>query len=90
MNKASDIVAALDAGKLPSQQQINQFIDWLQNSGLTQVEPSPEYGELSEQGRVLVQDIRDVLDAYKKVGEHKNGTYLSCSVFRVLHAHLPL
>ena len=71
MNKASSVVAAFDAGKLPSQQQINSFIDWLLESALTQVEPS-EGGELSAQGRVLVQDIRDLLEAYKRVGEHKN------------------
>ena len=53
MNKASSVVAAFDAGKLPSQQQINSFIDWLLESALTQVEPS-EGGELSAQGRVLV------------------------------------
>lgn len=75
MDKASSVIAALDAGKLPSQQQIDQFIDWLMHSGLTQVEPSPEFGELSEQGRVLVQDVRDVLEAYKLMGDHKNGMF---------------
>ena len=80
MNKASSVVAAFDAGKLPSQQQINSFIDWLLESALTQVEPS-EGGELSAQGRVLVQDIRDLLEAYKLVGEHKN---------RELHAYSPV
>ncbi|EKM57069.1 uncharacterized protein PHACADRAFT_119248 [Phanerochaete carnosa HHB-10118-sp] len=73
MEKASSIIAALDAGKLPSQQQIDQFIDWLLQSGLTQVEPSPDYGELSQQGSVLVQDLRDVLNAYKQLGDSKNG-----------------
>lgn len=73
MDKASSVIAALDAGKFPSQQQIDQFIDWLLQSGLTQVEPSPEFGELSEQGRALIQDIRDILEAYKLMGDHKNG-----------------
>lgn len=73
MDKASSVIAALDAGKLPSQQQISSFIDWLHKSALTQVEPSSEGGELSAQGKVLVQDVRDLLDAYKLVGKHKNG-----------------
>lgn len=76
MDKASSVIAALDAGKLPSTQQIDQFIDWLLQSGLTQVEPSPEYGALSEQGRVLIQDLRDLLNAYKLIGDHKNGDNL--------------
>ncbi|KAI0071485.1 hypothetical protein K474DRAFT_1668982 [Panus rudis PR-1116 ss-1] len=73
MDQASSIIAAFDAGKLPSQQQINAFIDWLLNSALTQVEPSSDGGELSAQGKTLVQDVRDLLNAYKLVGEHKNG-----------------
>lgn len=73
MDKASSVIAALDAGKLPTQQQIDQFIDSVLKSGLTQVEPSSDYGELSEQGRSLVQDIRDILDAYKQIGDHKNS-----------------
>jgi hypothetical protein len=75
MDKASSVIAALDAGKFPTQQQIDQFIDSVLKSGLTQVEPSSEYGELSEQGRTLIQDIRDILDAYKQLGDNKNGAY---------------
>ena len=74
MDKSSSIAAAFDAGKLPSTQQIDGFIDWLLQSGLTQVEPSPEYGELSEQGRMLIQDFRDLLNAYKLLNDHHNGS----------------
>ena len=73
MDKASSVIAALDAGKLPSQELTSQFIDWVLNSGLTQVEPSSEHGELSEQGQILVNDLREILIAYKKIGEHKNS-----------------
>lgn len=73
MDKASSVIAALDAGKLPTQEQINSFIDWFLDSQLSQVEPSQESGELSQQGRVLVGDIRELLTAYKLAGEHKNG-----------------
>ena len=74
MDKASSVIAALDAGKLPSQQQINAFIDWFLQSPLSQVEPSSQGGDLSEQGRVLVNDIRELLTAHKLLGDHKNGT----------------
>ncbi|KAH8091062.1 hypothetical protein BXZ70DRAFT_994141 [Cristinia sonorae] len=76
MEKSANVLAALDAGKIPSQQQISAFIDWLLNSALTQVEPSANSGELSEQGKILVGDVRNLLEAYKLVGEHKNGDNL--------------
>ena len=79
MDRASSVIAALDAGKLPSQQQINSFIDWFLNSQLSQVEPSSESGELSQQGKVLVGDLRELLTAYKLAGEHSNGTRLPCT-----------
>ncbi|TCD68513.1 hypothetical protein EIP91_010569 [Steccherinum ochraceum] len=76
MEKSAHVLAALDAGKIPSQQQINSFIDWLLNSALTQVEPSADGGELSEQGKLLVNDFRGLLNAYKLAGEHQNGDNL--------------
>ena len=85
MDKASSVMAALDAGKFPSQQQINAFIDWFLNSPLSQIEPTSEGGELSEQGRIIVEDVRDLLTAYKQLGENKNGQALLVrNVFRRL------
>ena len=75
MEKSANVIAALDAGKIPSQQQINVFIDWLLGSALTQVEPSADGGELTEQGKMLVGDLRCLLEAYKRAGEHKNSTF---------------
>jgi hypothetical protein len=75
MDKTSSIIAALNAGKLPSQEQTSQWIDWFLNSQLSQVEPSTDAGELSQQGRVLVSDVRDLMTAYKLAGEHKNGQF---------------
>ncbi len=76
MDKTTTILAALDAGKLPSQQQINAYLDWLLKSALTQVEPiaESEGGELSAEGKAIIGDLRELLTAYKLVGEHKNGT----------------
>jgi hypothetical protein len=72
MEKSSSVIAAFEAGKLPSTQQVNNFIDWLNDVGIAQVEPSAQ-GELSTQGRVLAQDLRAVLDAYKQFGQDKNS-----------------
>lgn len=75
MDKTTSVLAALDAGKVPSQQQINNFIDWLLNSALTQIEPIAEGGELSAQGKAIIGDVRELLTAYKLAGEHKNREY---------------
>ncbi|KAF5348242.1 hypothetical protein D9756_010501 [Leucocoprinus leucothites] len=71
MNKSSSVVAALDAGKLPSTQQFDQFLNWLSDVGITHVEPSTQ-GELSSQGRLLANDVRRILDAYKQFMNSKN------------------
>ncbi|KAG6851681.1 hypothetical protein H0H87_012826, partial [Tephrocybe sp. NHM501043] len=71
MDKATSVLAALDAGKLPSTQQLNDFIDWLDKVGIASVEPSSS-GNLSSQGRLLAKRVRQVLDAHKKLGVDKN------------------
>lgn len=70
------MLAALDAGKLPTTQQANQFIDWLKDIGITRLEPS-QSTELSTQGQILADDLRGVLDAYKQLGRDKNCQYIS-------------
>ncbi|KAG6916006.1 hypothetical protein DXG01_008858 [Tephrocybe rancida] len=72
MDKATSVLAALDAGKLPSTQQLNQSIDWLDKVGIASIEPSSS-GNLSSQGRLLAKRVRQVLDAHKKLGSNKNG-----------------
>ncbi|KAF9523026.1 hypothetical protein CPB83DRAFT_68008 [Crepidotus variabilis] len=71
MDKASSVVAAVNAGKLPSTQQFNAFLDYLNDVGIAKVEPSANSG-LSSQGRVLANDLRGVLDAYKSLANNKN------------------
>lgn len=75
MDKASSVFAAFEAGKLPSTQQFNQFIDWLNDVGIAQLEPTSNT-ELSAQGRVLANDLRHVLEAYKTLGSNKNCPFL--------------
>ncbi|KAJ7641406.1 hypothetical protein FB45DRAFT_356909 [Roridomyces roridus] len=70
MDKLASITAALDAGKLPSTQQLDAFIDWLKNSAIPAVQPSED--SLSGQGRVLANDIRNLLESYKALNLNKN------------------
>jgi hypothetical protein len=37
MDRATSLIAALDAGKIPSQKQVDAWLGWLMNSGLVQV-----------------------------------------------------
>lgn len=71
MDKTSSVIAALDAGKLPSQRQINAIIDWL----LVDIIPSDptELDDLTERGKVIARDLTDLLNAYKQLGTNKNG-----------------
>ncbi|KAF8888404.1 hypothetical protein CPB84DRAFT_1786289 [Gymnopilus junonius] len=72
MDKSSSIIAAFEAGKLPSTQQFDHFIDYLNDVAITKVEPSSQT-ELSSQGRVLANDLRKVLDAYKYMAANKDA-----------------
>jgi hypothetical protein len=71
MDKTSSVIAALDAGKLPSQRQINVIIDWI----LVDIIPSDptELNDLTERGKVIARDLTDLLNAYKQLGTNKNG-----------------
>ncbi|KAG1852737.1 hypothetical protein F4604DRAFT_1629081 [Suillus subluteus] len=71
MDKFSSVIAALDAGKLPTQKQVDTTIDWILHNIVTSVE-SPDTAKLSETGKVLARSIEDLLIAYKKLGDNKN------------------
>lgn len=66
MEKIIDILAAFDAGKIPSHDQVNKFLQWLK------VDMVPD-GGLSKQGQILADRVRDVITAYQTLGEHKNS-----------------
>ncbi|CAK5263339.1 unnamed protein product [Mycena citricolor] len=70
MDKSASIIAAFEAGKLPTTKQINQILDWLLVSGIPAVQPTAD--ALSGQGRVLANDVRGILEAYKALNESKN------------------
>lgn len=88
MDKAASVVAAFEAGKQPSQTQINAWIDYLLQSQLIQVEKTESGGELSENGRRLAGDARNVLDAYKAYASSKNSASSFRSPFFVLFVSL--
>ncbi|KIJ13173.1 hypothetical protein PAXINDRAFT_163752 [Paxillus involutus ATCC 200175] len=71
MDKISSIIAALDAGKLPTQGQINVIIDWTLENLVISPE-SPDIEKLSESGKILARGLREVLVAYKQLGTSKN------------------
>ncbi|KAF8152356.1 hypothetical protein B0H34DRAFT_784565 [Crassisporium funariophilum] len=88
MDKSSSVIAAFEAGKLPSTQQFNAFVDWLRDVGITQVEPSAD-GELSKQGRVLADDFRLILDSYKQLANNKNSdNILQQAIFHLTEGDL--
>ncbi|PCH36984.1 hypothetical protein WOLCODRAFT_20866 [Wolfiporia cocos MD-104 SS10] len=88
MDKAASIIAALDAGKLPTHQQISHTIDAFLNSAVLSVAPPIDGGELSQQGKVLQNDVRDVLEAYKQLGESKNEPFPGDNVVQEALWHL--
>jgi hypothetical protein len=73
MDQVTSVLAAVDAGKLPSQQQISHAIDRFLDSAVSQVEPAKDEHPLSEQGRIIADGIRNLLGAYKELGASKNS-----------------
>lgn len=72
INHLAAIIAAVQSGKLPSQQQLNLFVDRLLRSPLIQDLSTPSDGALSDRGRILLSDIARVLGALRSLGSHKN------------------
>jgi hypothetical protein len=75
MDKLSSVIAAIDAGKLPTQKQVNDAIDWTLENIVSSVE-STDVGKLSEPGKILARGLQDLLLAYKQLGTNKNRNYL--------------
>ena len=84
MDKTTSVVAALKAGKQPSQLQIDAWIDKLLQSELIQVDETASAGELSQNGKKLARDIRNLLEAHKNYLSHKNGTSLALLSLRTV------
>lgn len=83
LEKAVDIIAAFQSGKLPSQSQLNSILRSLANSKLLQceVQLGSGRGPLSANGRRVLVYVREVVEAALQVGMEKNGMfYCLCTV----------
>ncbi|KAI0630055.1 hypothetical protein C8Q77DRAFT_237447 [Trametes polyzona] len=80
LEKVADVVAALNAGKLPSQEQLDGALRRVLASGVLDVNAgSPDEAdgdaeeELEEAGRQVVENAREVCQALLQFGMEKNG-----------------
>ncbi|GJJ13345.1 hypothetical protein Clacol_007597 [Clathrus columnatus] len=75
MEYFATVLGALSAGKMPTQSQMNSWIDWTVRhiDGFSNVAEDPSGGRLSEHGRKLTEDFKQVLLAHKELGSKKNG-----------------
>ncbi|KAH8922908.1 hypothetical protein BT69DRAFT_1262998 [Atractiella rhizophila] len=73
MEKAANISAAFSTGKLPSTAQSNAFLAWLLESDFIKPSGVQNGGQFSEKGMTMIKDLREMLEAWKQLGENKNG-----------------
>lgn len=87
VDKIVDVLTALENGKVPSQDQLSGFLQVLLKSRLLEEERGkgvPGNGPTSKQGRKVIRDTRDLIQALLQFGMEKNGTY-GFDVLRMLH-----
>ncbi|TRM65962.1 hypothetical protein BD626DRAFT_486348 [Schizophyllum amplum] len=74
IERLADALGAFQAGKFPSQEQCYVIIRNALHSSLLDVEGAvPGSGPISQRGRQVVQDARDVLEALQQFGVDKNS-----------------
>ena len=78
-DKIADVAGALEAGRLPSQAQIDRALRSLLNSDLLKVgsENTQLPPPLAKELVVIVGDVKDVVAAILEVGGEKNGSSVS-------------
>jgi hypothetical protein len=70
----ADIVAALAAGKLPSQTQLDRASRFALHSEILRVDDlRSDSGTLGENWRTILKDLRKVIEASAEIGLQKNG-----------------
>jgi hypothetical protein len=80
----ANIIASINAGKLPSQTQLDHAARIILNSEVLNVESdrTSERGTISSSWRNIVKDLREVIEASVEVGLQKNGKCVcSCKLF---------
>ena len=80
VDKIVDILAAFNAGKLPSQAQLSGFLQVLLSSELLRLDGSQRkttsVGPMSKDGRKVLNDVRNLVQSLLQFGLEKNGTNL--------------
>ena len=82
-DKVADVVGALEAGRLPSQAQIDHAFRSLLDSDLLKVESANAHlpSSLRKELVVILDDVKEVVTAMLEVGSEKNGSrasFLQC------------
>jgi len=75
-DKVADVVGALEAGRLPSQAQIDHAFRSLLDSDLLKVESANAHlpSSLRKELVVILDDVKEVVTAMLEVGSEKNGS----------------
>ncbi|KAH8077512.1 hypothetical protein BXZ70DRAFT_698575 [Cristinia sonorae] len=72
LNKLAHVAAALRAGKLPSQDQLNGYLRYISQSSFLRDDQASGGGRLSDSGRKVTEALRATVDALLQVGLEKN------------------
>ncbi|KAG5654547.1 hypothetical protein H0H81_000072 [Sphagnurus paluster] len=75
LDRTVDILVAFETGKLPSQDQLNHIIQVLINSSVlhfNEEQPATTTGRLSENGKRVLNDFREVLESIVQLGMERN------------------
>ncbi|CBQ71824.1 conserved hypothetical protein [Sporisorium reilianum SRZ2] len=73
LSRIAQMVGAVKAGKLPSQKQINQFIEAVMSSPVLDERSVSGSTKLSQQGATVLQDLKGIFACIERIGESKNG-----------------
>jgi hypothetical protein len=73
--KGIDVLAALKANKLPSQDQLNTFLQ-LSLLDVLNADGVAGHGPVSEDVKKLVLDVRESVEAVFQIGMEKNGGWI--------------
>ncbi len=94
LDRLADVLAALRAGKLPAQDQLNEVMrialqsDALDGRRAEMVlgnQALLTHGSIDESGRKVVEDVKQVIEAALQIGLEKNGEVYDAHIPPILH-----
>ena len=90
LNKIAGIIAALREGKMPDQNQLNAFIQKVNDLGILDPNSTSvgQSSRLSAAGQLVVQDIQQLLQRVIEIGLEKNSMLLSAYSMKILQVYL--